>query len=132
MLFFPIAATAQIQEAHLCGWWKYEFIHSPDGQPAKRVGPADRLILRIDSGSHTFKYDLALEGIHASGQWKLTDSLLVFTYTPYSGKGNEIAADMPAIRTFKIQRRDSRQLLFQEVLREGIPGLSFSFRFFSE
>ncbi len=61
--------------------WKYVSITDSSGKEVRKVGDKDYLIIsRNDNNELRFQYDLHLEGIHASGNWLLIDSVLEFTY----------------------------------------------------
>jgi CNT family concentrative nucleoside transporter len=60
--------------------WKYDRIIDGAGQPVKKVGTADFLTLTDKNGKQSFTYQLAEEGISASGSWVVLDSLLIFSY----------------------------------------------------
>lgn len=60
--------------------WKYVSVNNVDGKIFRKVGNDDFLILEKGSSGNRFKYDLHLEGIHASGNWELKDSVLELTY----------------------------------------------------
>ncbi len=60
--------------------WNTESITDSAGKPFRKTGSEDFLRLARDNGNKQFSYVLKEEGIEASGQWEVRDSLLVFIY----------------------------------------------------
>lgn len=84
LLLFILASCSKKQDLPLSERivrnWKYVSVNNTDGQVFRKVGNDDFLILEKSNLGNRFKYDLKLEGIHASGNWELNDSILQLTY----------------------------------------------------
>jgi CNT family concentrative nucleoside transporter len=92
--------------------WKYVSITDSSGKEVRKVGEKDYLILsRKDNNELRFRYDLHLEGIHASGSWVLLDSVLEFTYDaePFSLSADstllEVVDDQVVLSLYKDGQR---------------------------
>jgi CNT family concentrative nucleoside transporter len=60
--------------------WQYEAVVDSLGKTFRKVGKEDTLIIERVNNTNRFTYNLWLEGIHASGNWELRDSVLEFIY----------------------------------------------------
>lgn len=60
--------------------WKYVSVNDDSGKTFRKIDKDDYLLLEKGSEGSRFRYDLHLEGIHATGNWMLNDSVLELTY----------------------------------------------------